>query len=91
MKKKGISFTPSPMVCSQNITVTFDGDKIDSVQFLGGCPGNLIGIGRLVKGKTAEEVISLLDGIKCGAKPTSCPDQLAQALKKYLEKIKKQA
>ena len=79
------------MVCSQNITVTFEGDKIDSVDFRGGCPGNLIGIGRLVKGKTAEETIQLLDGIPCGGKPTSCPDQLAQGLKKYLEKISKGA
>lgn len=80
------SFEPSAMVCSANITVAFDGDKISSVQFLGGCPGNLIGISRLVKGKTALETINLLEGIKCGAKPTSCPDQLAKALRKYLAK-----
>lgn len=87
---KSFSFEPSPMVCSAKITVTVDGDRIDSVHFLGGCPGNLIGISRLVKGKTISETIDLLKGIRCGAKPTSCPDQLAEGLQKYLVKIQNQ-
>ena len=86
---KSFSFEPSPMVCSENITVTVDGDRIDSVRFLGGCPGNLIGISRLVKGKTIGETIDLLKGIRCGGKPTSCPDQLAQGLRKYLAENQK--
>lgn len=83
---KTFSFEPDPMVCSRKITGTIDGNRIESIRFLGGCPGNLIGISRLVKGKTIEETIELLKGIRCGAKPTSCPDQLAKALQKYLEK-----
>ena len=54
------------------------------VSFFGGCNGNLKGIGALVEGKPADEVIPLLKGIKCGFKPTSCPDQLANALQEAL-------
>ena len=68
-------------VCSQNILITVNGDIIEEVQFIGGCPGNLLGIGKLVKGKTIDEVAELLAGISCGGKPTSCPDQLSRALK----------
>ena len=53
------------------------------VQFLGGCNGNLKGIGALVEGQDIDEVISRLEGIKCGMKSTSCPDQLAKALKEF--------
>ncbi len=56
---------------------------IRSFQVLGGCSGNLQGISRLVEGMNVDEAIRRLDGIKCGFKPTSCPDQLAQALKQY--------
>ena len=59
-------------VCSQNILITVNGDIIEEVQFIGGCPGNLLGIGKLVKGKTIDEVAELLAGISCGGKPTSC-------------------
>lgn len=53
------------------------------MKFTGGCSGNLQGISRLVKGMPVEEVISRVEGIRCGFKPTSCPDQLAQALKQF--------
>ena len=61
---------------------------LGEILFVGGCHGNLQGIGKLVKGMKPEEVISRLKGIKCGAKPTSCPDQLAQALELIQEKQK---
>lgn len=67
--------------CSVLIDVTADdNDVIQDVAFLGGCDGNLQGICRLVKGKKIDDVISRLDGIQCGGKPTSCPDQLCRAL-----------
>ena len=66
--------------CSQEINIELKDGVIDSVSFVGGCNGNLQGICALVKGMTAEEAISKLKGIRCGFKPTSCPDQLARAL-----------
>ena len=67
--------------CSVLIDVTADdNDVIQDVAFLGGCDGNLQGICRLVKGQNIDDVISRLDGIQCGGKPTSCPDQLCRAL-----------
>ena len=67
--------------CSQKIFFDLEDGKVRNVQFLGGCNGNLKGIGALVEGMDAEEVIARLEGTKCGMKSTSCPDQLAQALK----------
>ena len=67
--------------CSQLIDVTADeNDVIQQVFFLGGCNGNLQGISKLVVGQKIEEVIARLDGIRCGNKFTSCPDQLCRAL-----------
>ena len=66
--------------CSSYIDVEIKDGVIDSVQFTGGCNGNTKGISALVKGMTPQEAISRLKGIRCGMKPTSCPDQLAQAL-----------
>lgn len=77
------SYAPSG-VCSQQITFDLDGGVIRNVRFAGGCPGNLQGISRLVEGMKAEEAIGRLEGIQCGGKPTSCPDQFAQALKQAL-------
>lgn len=57
---------------------------INSVQFLGGCPGNTFGVAQLVKGQKVEDVINKLEGITCGVKPTSCPDQLAHALRQVI-------
>ena len=71
-------------VCSQKIELDMDGDIIRDVRFYGGCNGNLKGIGSLVKGMKAQEVIKRCCGIRCGMKSTSCPDQLASALEEYL-------
>ena len=68
-------------VCSRKIIVDVEDDKVLDVKFVGGCNGNLKGIGALVKGMTVSEVISRLEGIDCNMKGTSCPDQLAMALK----------
>ena len=73
--------------CSQQIIFDIEGNKVKNVQFLGGCNGNLQGIGRLVEGMDVDEVIARIEGIHCGMKPTSCPDQLANALKKAKEKL----
>lgn len=68
-------------VCSQMINIEMDGDIVKKVVFKGGCPGNAQGVAKLVEGMHKDEVISRLEGIRCGFKSTSCPDQLAQALK----------
>ena len=68
-------------VCSQNISFDIKDNKVYNVHFTGGCHGNLQGIGKLVEGMDIDEVISRVEGIKCGPKSTSCPDQLARALK----------
>ena len=67
--------------CAQMISFDVENDKLSNVQFYGGCNGNLKGIGSLVEGMNIDDVISRLEGIKCGMKQTSCPDQLAAALK----------
>ena len=67
--------------CSQMIYFDLEDNKVKNVQFLGGCNGNLKGIGKLVEGMDIDEVITRLEGVKCGMKSTSCPDQLAKALK----------
>ena len=71
--------------CSGMINVELDGDIIKKVEFIGGCPGNTAGLEKIVVGRNAREVIGLFEGITCGYKPTSCPDQLAQALKIALQ------
>jgi uncharacterized protein (TIGR03905 family) len=68
-------------VCSRSIVIDMEGDMIRKVEFIGGCPGNTQGVARLSENRPIDEVISIVDGIHCGPKPTSCPDQLAQALK----------
>ena len=67
--------------CSQMIYFDVEDNKVKNVQFVGGCNGNLKGIGSLVEGMDIEDAISRMEGITCGFKKTSCPDQLAQALK----------
>ena len=67
--------------CSQMISFEIHDNKVSKVQFFGGCNGNLKGISALVEGMDVDEVIARVEGIKCGMKSTSCPDQLAQALK----------
>ncbi|MBO7148712.1 MAG: TIGR03905 family TSCPD domain-containing protein [Clostridia bacterium] len=71
--------------CSRAIEIELDGNIIESVKFIGGCDGNTHGIASLVVGMDAQDVIKRLEGIKCGFKRTSCPDQLATALKLELE------
>lgn len=68
-------------VCSQRMDIEVENGKILRVEVLGGCDGNLQGISRLVVGMDVDEAIRRMEGIRCGFKPTSCPDQLAQALK----------
>lgn len=72
--------------CSQRILFEIDEGKVKNVQFLGGCSGNLQGISKLVEGMNVNEVIDRITGIRCGMKPTSCPDQLAKALKECINK-----
>lgn len=67
--------------CSQHILFDIEDGKLKNVQFIGGCNGNLKGIGSLVDGMDVDDVIARLEGTTCGMKATSCPDQLAQALK----------
>lgn len=71
-------------VCSREISFEMENGIVKNVSFYGGCNGNLKGIAALVEGKKAEEIIPLIKGIKCGFKPTSCPDQLANALQEAL-------
>ena len=73
-------------VCAKQITFEIERDTVRDIGFIGGCHGNLQGIARLAEGMQVEEVISRLRGVRCGAKATSCPDQLAKAL----EQVKKQ-
>ena len=80
--------------CSKQIILDIDEDhdKINNVCFIGGCPGNTFGLSTLVKDMDVDYVISKLEGILCGMKSTSCPDQLSKALKQYkeLKQIKQQ-
>lgn len=71
-------------VCSRQMTFEVEDGIVKSLQVVGGCHGNLQGISKLVVGMKVEEVIARLEGIRCGFKPTSCPDQMAQALKTVL-------
>lgn len=82
-----MTYTYTPRgVCSRRMTVELSEDGvIESVRIDGGCNGNLQGISRLVQGMKAEEAIARMEGISCGGRPSSCPDQLAQALKKAME------
>ena len=78
------TYTPTG-VCSSKIDLELENGVIRSVVFTGGCNGNLQGISRLVTGMTAQEAIERLQGIQCGWKPTSCPDQLSKALTEALK------
>ena len=71
-------------VCSKQIDFAIENGLVRSVSFTGGCSGNLAGISKLIEGMPVEVVIQRLAGIRCGDKATSCPDQLAQALKSAL-------
>ena len=79
-----MEYTPKG-VCSRQILFEIEDDIIKSVKFVGGCPGNTVGVASLIQGMNVHEAISRLEGIRCGTKSTSCPDQLAIALKLALE------
>ncbi len=84
--KNTISYTTRG-TCARQIEIVTDGDVIESIEFVGGCSGNTQGVAALCKGMNIDDAIARLKGIRCGFKPTSCPDQLAQAL----EKLKSQS
>ncbi|WP_287457981.1 TIGR03905 family TSCPD domain-containing protein [Thomasclavelia sp.] len=77
-----IKFQPQG-VCSKQIVIDVEDGIVNNVKFIGGCSGNTQGVGALAKGMHVNEVIERLQGIRCGARPTSCPDQLAKALVKH--------
>ena len=72
-------------VCSKEFNIELDGDVIKSVKFTGGCSGNTQGVAALVAGMKVSDAISRLEGIRCGIRETSCPDQLAKALKQAIQ------
>ena len=81
---KYFEFTPNG-VCSKKMKFEIENDIIKNIEIIGGCHGNSQGIIALCKGQNINEIIKRLKGIKCGFKSTSCPDQLAVALEKYME------
>lgn len=78
-------FTPEG-VCSSELIFEIEGDVVKSLKVIGGCPGNTVGISKLVQNKKIDEIIELLSNIPCGNKGTSCPDQIAKALYNYRQK-----
>ena len=79
-----MKYTYKPQgVCSMEMIFDIEDNIIKHLQIIGGCPGNTVGVSRLVAGKSVDEVIKMLEGIECGTKGTSCPDQVAEALKEY--------
>ncbi len=80
-----ILYTPSGVCCRQ-MELEVEGDTLKSVKFYGGCEGNLTGIGRLVAGQKIESIVNMLSGVDCHGKGTSCPDQLACALRSLSDK-----
>ena len=83
------SFNPRG-VCSRRITFDIQDNRLTHVSFMGGCPGNLAAISALIEGMDIDTVISHVKGITCGGKPTSCCDQLAQALEAYKQQFAQQ-
>lgn len=79
-----VEYTPKG-VCSKKIEIDIENGIINKVRFVGGCNGNTQGISKLVEGMKAEDVISRLEGVNCNGRGTSCPDQLAQALKEAIK------
>ena len=74
-------------VCSAEMIFEIDNGIIKNLKIIGGCPGNTVGVSRLVVGKKIDEVIEMLKGIPCGIRGTSCPDQVARALEEYKQKM----
>lgn len=76
-------------VCSMEMIFEIDNGIIKKLEIIGGCPGNTIGVSKLIQNKKIEEVIEMLKDIPCGNRGTSCPDQVAKALEEYKEKMHK--
>ena len=74
-------------VCSRQFVFDIEDGIVKSVRIIGGCPGNLLGISSLLKDMSVDEIISRLKGVRCGMKPTSCPDQIARALESYKNQL----
>ena len=79
-------YTPQG-VCSMQMIFEIDNNVIKKLKIIGGCPGNTVGVSKLVEDKSIDEVIDMLKGIPCGKRGTSCPDQVARALLEYKEKM----
>ena len=79
-------YTPQG-VCSMQMVFEIENEIIKSLKIIGGCPGNTVGVSKLVQGRKIDEVIEMLKGIPCGMRGTSCPDQVAKALEEYKEKM----
>lgn len=84
--EKVFEYSPSG-VCARKMIIKVKGDIISNVEIIGGCPGNSVGVSKLCVGRTLDEVISILSGVDCRGRGTSCPDQLAKALVKLKEQI----
>ena len=74
-------------VCSAEMIFEIDNGIIKKLKIIGGCPGNTVGISKLIENKNVVEIIDMLKGIPCGRRETSCPDQVAKALEEYMEKM----
>ncbi|MGM9873641.1 MAG: TIGR03905 family TSCPD domain-containing protein [Bacilli bacterium] len=85
--KKTFEYIPVG-VCSRKMIVEVENDTITKVEIIGGCPGNTVGLSKLCEGRKVDDVLSLLKGIPCGMRGTSCPDQLATALEKMKQEQK---
>lgn len=71
-------------VCSSELIFEIEGDVVKSLKIVGGCPGNTVGVSKLIQNRKIKEIIDMLKGIPCGFKGTSCPDQIARALEEYI-------
>ena len=74
-------------VCSMQMIFEIENNIIKKLKIIGGCPGNTVGVSKLVEGRNIDEVIEMLKGIPCGIKGTSCPDQVARALEEYKKEM----
>ena len=74
-------------VCSMQMIFEIENNIIKKLKIVGGCPGNTVGVSKLVEGRNIDEVIEMLKGIQCGIKGTSCPDQIARALEEYKKEM----
>lgn len=79
-------YTPEG-VCSMQMIFEIENNIIKKLKIVGGCPGNTVGVSKLVEGRNIDEVIEMLKGITCGIKGTSCPDQVARALEEYKKEM----